>query len=79
MLMSPMATPGAMRPMPESSGASEVSKAARVISQNSQPNMATTTTMRATSACRRDDDHAPIEYIAMNSAMLLNSTSGTLL
>ena len=76
-VMRPNATPGATSPMPESSGARLVSNAACVTLQNSQMNIAMTMTMRLMRAARRLRPHAPIEYIAENSAMLLKSTSGT--
>ena len=63
--------------LPASSSTIEVSKAACVADQNSQPNMPMTITMRPMRAARRLRLHAPIEYIAEKSAMLLNSTSGT--
>lgn len=76
-VMRPNATPGAMNPISTSSATRLVSKAACVALQNSQPNIAATMMMRLIRAARRLRLHAPIEYIAENRAMLLNSTSGT--
>ena len=75
--MRPLATPGAMRPIPESSGARLVSNAARAISMSSQANIPITISVREMRAARREVLHAPIEYIAEKIAILLNSTSGT--